>query len=75
MLSHFRRITQVVVLTFMLVFSAFLMTVGFETPVRSDPHHGKVWFVDSHIGMWPFYAHASHRIESYKASDHGDTKH
>ena len=75
MLNHFRRIIQVAVLTFVLVFGTFLMTVSFETPVQSDNHHGSTWFVDSHIGFWPFYAHASHTSGSYKPSSHGDTVH
>lgn len=71
MLSHFRRIIQVVALTFVLVFGTLLMVGSFEMPGWSDPVH--VLQETTHVRVWPFYLLVT--TTHYVHSGHGDTEH
>lgn len=75
MLNHFRRIIQVVVLTFVLVFGTFLILSGFNTLVWSDNHHGYDGYILVHGNWWPWYIGKTSHTEIYHASNHGDTIH
>ena len=75
MISRFRRSTQVVVLTCMLVFGSLLMLGSFEMPSWSDPHHGGSYYHKIHKSFLIFYyGHTMHE-GSYASGGHGNTSH
>lgn len=71
MFRHFRYITQVVALTFVLLFGALLMVGSFETPGWSDPVH----VVQETTHETVFYFYLPLTTTHYVHSGHGDTSH
>lgn len=76
MISQFRRMTQVAILTCMLVFGTLLMVGSFEAPVWSDPHHGKSVKHKIHQ-TWFFFLYGGHETHQnfYQNGGHGNTSH
>ena len=70
MLSHFRRIIQVVALTFVLVFGTLLIVGSFEMPAWSHPHSVHKETTRDHIHFLGIYTGRTTTVTHYIHNGH-----
>ena len=76
MLNYFRRLVQVVVLTFVLVFGTLVMVGSFDTPSWSDSHHGYEKKKVTHETVLLFFYMGKESSQTfYHNSGHSNTSH